>query len=170
MASLREAARSVLDDARDGVCWIVIWKTGRSWNAEVMYGVDYTEGRSYPKQDEKWDVELDDVQRLVEIMNEDPDARLVNGYYTNLGSLEEMTLASLMDGIRFQYGFGGNIEHVLRMAFGEAADRVIAAVQILDESAMDDDDFDMAEYVHDEDSDWPMSLYSWDSADDDEEF
>ena len=40
----------------------------------------------------------------------------MNGYYCNLGSLEEMTLESLMDGIRFQYGFGGDLMDILQKA------------------------------------------------------
>ena len=109
MASLREEARWILDEARAAICWIAVWKTGRSWNVETFYGVEYDEGRLYP-------IEEDDEKRLREIYEEDNDAILVNGYYCNLGSLEEMTLESLIDGIKFQYGFGGDIMRILDLA------------------------------------------------------
>lgn len=117
MASLKEAARSVLGDAQDAICWIAIWKTGRSWHAETFYETEYTESRNWPrKQEESWTIGDDDAERLTEITAEDPDARLVNGYYANLGPLEEMTLASLTDGLDFQYSLGGNIPEILRKA------------------------------------------------------
>ena len=117
MASLRETARSILDDARDGICWIAIWKTGRSWNAETMYGIEYTEARGYPfRRAEEWKIEEEDANRLLEIFGEDQDAMLVNGYYVNIGPMEHMTLATLMDGIEYQYGFGGNIMGILEQA------------------------------------------------------
>ena len=115
MASIRETARSILEDAKGGICWIAIWKTGKSWHAETMYGVEYCEER-FPKRRTYWTVEADDENRLLEILQEDPEARLVNGYYANLGPFEDMTLASLIDGIEFQYGLGGNVDEILEIA------------------------------------------------------
>ena len=116
MASLKEEARWILDDARDGIAWLAIWKTGRTWHAEIMY-VDYTEGRSYPrKAEEEWKIDSEDAARLREILAEDPEAILVNPVYCNLGPFEDMTLSSLIDGIRFQYSLGGNVSGILRMA------------------------------------------------------
>ncbi|MBR6705656.1 MAG: hypothetical protein IKI84_03115 [Clostridia bacterium] len=117
MASLKEEARFILDGAMTGVAWLAIWKTGRTWHAEAMYDVEYTEGRGYPwNVKESWKIEADTAARLCEICSEDRDAILVNPLYDNLGTFEEMTLASLIDGIRFQYDFGGNIMEILRMA------------------------------------------------------
>lgn len=116
MASLREEARYVLDDAKAGISWIAIWKTGRTWHAETMYGVDYTEGNRYWKKNAEWKIEEDDAKRLLQIYGEDENAILVNPYYCNLGPWEEMTLESLIDGIKFQYGFGGDIMNILQMA------------------------------------------------------
>lgn len=116
MASLREEARYILDDAKAGIVWIAIWKTGRSWHTEVMYDVEYDEGRSYPTRIESsWKITSEDQHRLLEIYDEDAGAILVNPYYVNLGPWEDMTLESLIDGIRFQYGFGGDIPGILEM-------------------------------------------------------
>jgi hypothetical protein len=116
MASLREAARYVLDDARDGCCWIAIWKTGRSWHTETFYDADYDEGSTFLNRPSSWKITAEDASRLKEIMAEDSAARFVHGYYSNLGSIEDMTLDSLTDGLRFQYEFGGNIDGILDVA------------------------------------------------------
>ena len=118
MASLKEEARYILDDAKDGIAWLAIWKTGRTWHAETMYDdVEYTEGRKYPRKIESsWRIEDEAAERLREIWAEDHNAILVNPYYDNLGPFEEMTLTSLIEGIRFQYDFGGNVMEILRKA------------------------------------------------------
>ena len=116
MASLREEARYVLDDAKAGICWIAIWKTGRTWHAETMYGVEYEDGNSYWNTKSKWTIENEDAERLRQIYGEDENAILVNPYYCNLGPWEDMTLETLIDGIKFQYGFGGDIMNILHMA------------------------------------------------------
>ena len=118
MASLKEEASLILNDAKGGICWIAIWKTGRSWHAETFYDVEYTEGRSWPKREASWKIDKESAQRLLEIQSEDHQAILVNPYYCNLGPWEGMTLLSLIDGIRFQYGLGAEdqISGILHMA------------------------------------------------------
>ena len=39
----------------------------------------------------------------------------------------------------------------------------------MDDMELYDDDFDLAEYVHDQDSDWPMNLYEWGMEPDDDD-
>ena len=119
MASLREEASWILDDAKGGICWIAIWKTGRSWHAETFYDVEYDEGRSYPRREASWKIDEESAQRLLQIQHEDRQAILVNPYYCNLGPWEEMTLMSLIDGIKFQYSLGkiDEISDILHMAY-----------------------------------------------------
>ena len=60
----------------------------------------------YPDYDEKKDlfrIDEEDRKRLEEILGEDYGAVFINGYYDNIGSMEEMTVASLADGLAFQY-------------------------------------------------------------------
>lgn len=116
MASLREEARAVIDVARDAIIWIAVWKTGRSWHCREIYSVDYQESNPYFHRDEKWQIDEDDKEELRDILKEDPNACLVNGYYMNIGSLEEMTIESLADGLRYQYEISGNMESILRKA------------------------------------------------------
>ena len=99
MATLRELARENIIEAAEGICWFAIWKTGRSWNLERFY-VDYDERTHLFKIDE------DDKEYLREILKDDYSAKFVNGYYDNIGSMEEMTVSSLTDGLRFQYDRG----------------------------------------------------------------
>ncbi len=99
MASLRELARENITDAALGVCWFAVWKNGKSWNVERFY-VDYDERRDLFKIDE------DDQARIREILEEDYGAKFVNGWYCNIGTMEEMTISSLADGLRFQYERG----------------------------------------------------------------
>ena len=116
MASLREEARWILGDAKAGIDWIAVWKTGRTWHAETMIDVVYEDARPRFHEPAKWLIGDDDATRLKEIFAEDENAILVNPYYCNLGPFEEMTLDSLIDGIRFQYSFGGDIMSILQKA------------------------------------------------------
>ena len=100
MASLRECARNIREDAADGIAWIAVWKEGRSWNAEPFYPEDFDYGCATMK------IEADDFERLQEIMKADPAAMFVNGYYTNIGCHDDGTLPDvqvLVDALRWQY-------------------------------------------------------------------
>lgn len=99
MASLRELARENLVEAAEAICWFAVWKTGKSWNVEQFY-VDYDERTHLFRIDEN------DVEHVREILADDYSAVFTNGYYDNLGSLEDMTVSSLADGFRFQYQVG----------------------------------------------------------------
>ncbi|MCC2703222.1 hypothetical protein LK481_18410, partial [Erysipelatoclostridium ramosum] len=37
MAALHEIARQYAEEIRDGIAWVIIWKTGRSWHAESVW-------------------------------------------------------------------------------------------------------------------------------------
>lgn len=37
MATLRETASSYADEIREGIAWVVVWKTGRGWNASAFW-------------------------------------------------------------------------------------------------------------------------------------
>lgn len=113
MASLREEARWVLDDARNGIAWIAVWKTGRSWHCVPFYATEYVERNRLTGAEAHFEIDADDLAELRKILAEDPEAILVNGYYRNIGSLEDMTLDSLVDGLRWQYGKGGNLAEIV---------------------------------------------------------
>ena len=37
MAAINAIAREWADEIRDGIAWVLIWKTGRSWNAHAVW-------------------------------------------------------------------------------------------------------------------------------------
>ena len=106
MASLREVARDLIADA-NGIACLVIWKEGRSWHGIASYDIEYNDV-------DGWKVADDIREELEEIRAKDRHAICVNPYYENLGEFEEMTIATLMDGIRFQYDLAkGSLDYVL---------------------------------------------------------
>ena len=119
MASLREEARPYLEEFRDAIGWIAVWKTGRGWNVKAIWSAEYTEANALFHWEEGWKIDADDLEELHAILDQDPNACLINGYYRNIGSLEEMTLGSLVEGLRFQYENGGNLADVLAMIDGQ---------------------------------------------------
>lgn len=98
MASIRNAAQWVLDDCRDGIGWVAIWKEGRSWESERIYGVDFDEHNYTATIDDP-----EELERLQAILAIDPHAIIVNSYYHNLGDCECMTRDTLADALRWQY-------------------------------------------------------------------
>ena len=96
MASLRDSAQRVLQEAKDGIAWIAFYKDGRGWGAECFWP-EYDD-----KSNEFWH-DKDDLDELRDILEADPRAVFVNGYYSNLGSTDEMTRESLANALRWQY-------------------------------------------------------------------
>lgn len=70
MSTLKETTRLIADDLRDGIPWVAVYKVGRSWKARSFW-LDYETDLFKPS-------DLDD---LFEIMFQDPNAVLLNGYY-----------------------------------------------------------------------------------------
>ena len=95
MASLRDVVSEYQDDLRNGIAWLAFWREGRNWQAEAFHlNLDDT---LYPE----------DRARLAEIQAADPQAVVVNGYYSGyLG--EEMNMAELAAGVRHHYDNGLN--------------------------------------------------------------
>lgn len=95
MASIRVEAQDVLDIARDGIGWIALWKTGRSWRTQIFW--PDIDKNGYPVFDD-WD--LGGLKNIVAL---DPGAVILNSYYHNLGDTTCMTRDSLADALRWQY-------------------------------------------------------------------
>ena len=90
-------AQTVLIDAQNAICWLAVWKEGRSWNIKAFWPA-YNEHNN--RFEEVEDCDLDELRNISEI---DPNAIFINGYYFNLGSLEEMTRESLAAAIKWHY-------------------------------------------------------------------
>ena len=100
MASIRQIAQDVLYEARDGIAWIALYKEGRSWGAECFWGEFDEQGNAFILDNPE------DINRLREILEIDPDAIFVNPECNNLGPCgdEGMTRETLANGLRWQYG------------------------------------------------------------------
>lgn len=96
MADLRKTAQSVLEEAREGIAWIALYRQGRGWAAECFRPNLDREGDGFTFEDV-------DAAELKDILRTDSNAIFVNGYYTNLGDTEEMTRESLTAFLRWQY-------------------------------------------------------------------
>lgn len=96
MASLREIAREYKDEIMSGVAWVVIWKTGRSWNA-----------RAFWLNPDAEKIECEEMEEARAIVAADENAIFINEYYT--AHMGEGKLDEIMDGIRYMYEEGYNL-------------------------------------------------------------
>lgn len=90
MVSLKEIAREYRDEIMDGIAWVAIWKTGRSWNAKAFWLNLETER-----------IEDEEMEEAREIVAADPKAIFINEYYT--AHMGEGKLDEIVEGIRFMY-------------------------------------------------------------------
>lgn len=88
MAALRDIARDVAEEIRDGIGWVIVYRTGRSWSALTIWS-DLGSG--------EW--ETDDLNDAIGILKTDPDAVVLNGYYCGHFG-EGMTIDEIAAGIR----------------------------------------------------------------------
>lgn len=99
--SLRECAKEVLDEMREGECWLAVWKIGRHWRVMSFYPVYDPETGEF-ESDESMDL------FVPVILREDAEAVIVNSYYTSMGEMDSMSVADLAGVLRWNYdnGFG----------------------------------------------------------------
>lgn len=98
MASIRAAAQWVLEDCREGIGWVAVWKEGRGWQSDRIFGLDFDERTGTAKLED-----ADELETMMQILARDPQAIIVNGYYYNLGDSDEMTRDSLAAALRWLY-------------------------------------------------------------------
>ena len=96
MAALNAIAREWADELREGIAWVIVWKTGRSWNAQAVW---------LNCDDETFEPE--DLELARNVLEQDPNAVMLNGYYCGHFG-EDMTVAELAAGIRWHYDNGYN--------------------------------------------------------------
>ena len=98
MASIREIVRQYNEEIQDGIAWVMIWKNGRSWNAEAFWIEDgcYDDGFIFDREA---------MDRMEEIIKIDPRAVMLNGYYCNCGAVEDgkAPIADIIGGVEWNY-------------------------------------------------------------------
>ena len=95
MAALKEIAREYASEIRDGIGWVIVYRTGRSWNALTVWS---------DLGNNEW--ETDDINDALKALRLDPRAVALNGYY--LGHFGDMTIDDIAAGIRWHYERGTN--------------------------------------------------------------
>ena len=95
MAALKEIAREYASEIRDGIGWVIVYRTGRSWNALTVWS---------DLGNNEW--ETDDINDALEALRLDPRSVALNGYY--LGHFGDMTIDDIAAGIRWHYERGTN--------------------------------------------------------------
>lgn len=95
MAALKEIAREYAAEIRDGIGWVIVYRTGRSWHALTVWS---------DLGNNEW--ETDDINDALEALRLDPRAVALNGYY--LGRFGDMTIDDIAAGIRWHYERGTN--------------------------------------------------------------
>ena len=95
MAALKEIAREYASEIRDGIGWVIVYRTGRSWHALTVWS---------DLSNNEW--ETDDINDSLEALRLDPRAVALNGYY--LGHFGDMTIEDIAAGIRYHYERGTN--------------------------------------------------------------
>lgn len=95
MAALKEIAREYATEIRDGIGWVIVYHTGRSWHALTVWS---------DLGNNEW--ETDDINDALEALRLDPRAVALNGYY--LGRFGDMTIEDIAAGIRWHYERGTN--------------------------------------------------------------
>lgn len=95
MAALKEVAREYASEIRDGIGWVIVYRTGCSWHALTVWS---------DLGNNEW--ETDDINDALEALRLDPRAVALNGYY--LGHFGDMTIDDIAAGIRWHYERGTN--------------------------------------------------------------
>lgn len=95
MAALKEIAREYASEIRDGIGWVIVYRTGRSWHALTVWS---------DLGNNEW--ETDDINDALEALRLDQRAVALNGYY--LGHFGDMTIDDIAAGIRWHYERGTN--------------------------------------------------------------
>lgn len=97
MAALNKVASYFADEIRDGIAWVIIWKTARSWHGYAAWPDPDTET-----------FEPDDLEKAHEVLEEDPNAVMLNGYYCGHFG-EDMNALEIAAGIRWHYENRANL-------------------------------------------------------------
>lgn len=90
MPALKEIAREYASEIRDGIGWVIVYRTGRSWHALTVWS---------DLGNNEW--ETDDINDALEALRLDPRAVALNGYY--LGHFGDITIDDIAAGIRWHY-------------------------------------------------------------------
>ncbi len=97
--TLNELVHLYIDELRDGIAWVVFWKTINIWNAVDIW-LDIVDGNFVIKDDDKVLIE--------EVLHQDSNAVILNSYYCDYLN-EDMSVEELTNGVRWHYDNKSNL-------------------------------------------------------------
>ncbi len=98
MASLKKLVETYQEDLLDGINWVVFWKVGRSWHADIIF-TEIDVDNPDPEYDP---ISVDTKEYLEMIYKQDNRAIILNGYYCS-SFYEEESLADWVKHVRYCY-------------------------------------------------------------------
>ena len=98
MASLKKLVETYQEDLLDGINWVVFWKTGCSWHADIIF-TEIDDDNPDPEYDP---ISVDTKEYLEMIYKQDNRAIILNGYYCS-SFYEEESLADWVKHVRYCY-------------------------------------------------------------------
>lgn len=97
MARIEDVAKQLKPAAEEGVGWLLVWKTGKNWHGATVWP-DYNENTCTMTMDRE------DIEIVLEAIDQDVNAILVNGYVHNLGvSNYRVSIRTLAENLRYHY-------------------------------------------------------------------
>ena len=88
MASLKKLVETYQEDLLDGINWVVFWKVGRSWHADIIF-TEIDVDNPDPEYDP---ISVDTKEYLEMIYRQNNKAIILNGYlYDNIEECETIT-------------------------------------------------------------------------------
>ena len=98
MASLKKLVETYQEDLLDGINWVVFWKDGRSWHADIIF-TEIDVDNPDPEYDP---ISVDTKEYLEMIYKRDNKAIILNGYYCS-SFYEDEPLAEWVNHVRYCY-------------------------------------------------------------------
>lgn len=92
MASLKDLVHQVAPTIRDGAAWIIVYRSGRSWNSHTIRLDEHSDA-----------IDAESMKVLQEILAQDPRAVAINGNYASSSD------NAIVDTIRSCYECGSNL-------------------------------------------------------------
>lgn len=93
--TLKQLAQKYQDYLKESIGWLIVWKDGRSWEAQTIY----------LNSDNL--INMEDVADVESIVKVDSNALIINDYYCD--HLGELTIRNITEGIRYMYDHCWNL-------------------------------------------------------------
>lgn len=91
MAAIEKIVQKWADEFKKGIAWLIVWKTGRSWNAKAVW-LNCDNSAFKPE----------DLELVRKVLEQDPNAVMLNSRCCKFIN-KNMNVAALAAGIKYYY-------------------------------------------------------------------